>query len=583
MADQSPEKIGLALSGGGLRASFFHIGILAQMAEQGLLRSIQVISCVSGGSIIGALYYLHVKKLIESTPDDKISDQDYIEIIKTIEVDFLKATEKNIRMNVLADFRKNFKMKSQDYSQSNRIAELYNEYLYQSVFDTPSNPVQMQELKIHPFDSDKLYPDGFHPNKNNDSRNAKVPILVLNATTLNGGRNWQFTARTMGEPPTVTPLKTLKIDKKPIRLRRATGKEGYQAMVEEQQNFALGHAVAASACVPALFDPLAINNLYFDKQAKEKIVPQLVDGGVFDNQGTDSLLKYSCTRFIVSDASGQMGMENQVASNAVSVLLRVTSVLQDRTRTEGLLHLVASKKEKNIAFMDLRKGLGIREISWNSERDKAAEADKVTPPSSNKFKVNPAVQEKLSFMRTDLDAFTEVEAYSLMLDGYQMSEKELTAFKKPQNINKEQWQFKQISPWMENPELDPAYLKQLHVSQSVFGKSLQAFPWLWTPVIIIFGLLLYYFRLPIIDFILNGSIPIYLIVLTFAVWLMNLIAPKLAKMYSIFKFLNNPYVLIGKRFFKASLLVLATGFIQFYLKFINPMYLAQGRVSKLKQ
>ncbi len=341
--------------------------------------------------------------------------------------------------------------------------------------------------------------------------------------------------------------------------------------------------IELAACVPGLFDPLAINNLYFDKQAEEKIVPQLVDGGVFDNQGTDSLLKYSCTQFIVSDASGQMGMENQVASNAVSVLLRVTSVLQDRTRTEGLLHLIASKKEKNIAFMDLRKGLGIREISWNSERDKAAEADKVTPPSSNEFKVNPAVQEKLSFMRTDLDAFTEVEAYSLMLDGYQMSEKELTAFKKPQNINKEPWQFKQISPWMENPELDPAYLKQLHVSQSVFGKSLQAFPWLWTPVIIIIGLLLYYFRLPIIDFILNGSIPIYLIVLTFAVWLMNLIAPKLAKMYSIFKFLNNPYVLIGKRFFKASLLVLATVFIRFYLKFINPMYLAQGRVSKLKK
>ena len=59
-SDTQPQKLGLALSGGGFRASYFHIGVLAQMAEQGLLRHVEVISTVSGGSIIGALYYLHV-------------------------------------------------------------------------------------------------------------------------------------------------------------------------------------------------------------------------------------------------------------------------------------------------------------------------------------------------------------------------------------------------------------------------------------------------------------------------------------------------------------------------------------------
>ena len=71
---QSSEKIGLALSGGGLRASFFHIGLLAQMAEQGVLKSVAVISTVSGGSIIGALYYLHLKNLLESKADKDITD-----------------------------------------------------------------------------------------------------------------------------------------------------------------------------------------------------------------------------------------------------------------------------------------------------------------------------------------------------------------------------------------------------------------------------------------------------------------------------------------------------------------------------
>ena len=54
-------RVGLALSGGGFRASLFHIGVLARMADMGLLRHVQVLSTVSGGSIIGALYYIHVK------------------------------------------------------------------------------------------------------------------------------------------------------------------------------------------------------------------------------------------------------------------------------------------------------------------------------------------------------------------------------------------------------------------------------------------------------------------------------------------------------------------------------------------
>src|SRR5208282_532943 len=46
-------KVGLALSGGGFRASLYHIGVLASLAERDMLRHIEVISCVSGGSILG--------------------------------------------------------------------------------------------------------------------------------------------------------------------------------------------------------------------------------------------------------------------------------------------------------------------------------------------------------------------------------------------------------------------------------------------------------------------------------------------------------------------------------------------------
>ena len=122
------KKLGLALSGGGFRASFYHIGVLAQMAEHGLLRFVEVISTVSGGSIIGALYYLHVKKLLESKTDADITDLDYVKIVQQIEVDFLAATQHNIRMETFSSFVANLKMVLAHYSRSDRLAELYNDH-----------------------------------------------------------------------------------------------------------------------------------------------------------------------------------------------------------------------------------------------------------------------------------------------------------------------------------------------------------------------------------------------------------------------------------------------------------------------
>ena len=63
-------KVGLALSGGGFRASLYHIGVLAKLAEPDLLRHVEYLSCVSGGSIIGAHFYLEVRKLLCRTRPD---------------------------------------------------------------------------------------------------------------------------------------------------------------------------------------------------------------------------------------------------------------------------------------------------------------------------------------------------------------------------------------------------------------------------------------------------------------------------------------------------------------------------------
>lgn len=47
------KRIGLALSGGGFRAAGFHLGVMAQLHRLGILDKLDLISCVSGGSIAG--------------------------------------------------------------------------------------------------------------------------------------------------------------------------------------------------------------------------------------------------------------------------------------------------------------------------------------------------------------------------------------------------------------------------------------------------------------------------------------------------------------------------------------------------
>jgi NTE family protein len=50
-------RIGLALSGGGIRAAVFHLGVLRRLAEAGMLEQVVQISTVSGGSLVtGAIF-----------------------------------------------------------------------------------------------------------------------------------------------------------------------------------------------------------------------------------------------------------------------------------------------------------------------------------------------------------------------------------------------------------------------------------------------------------------------------------------------------------------------------------------------
>ncbi|MCM2374039.1 patatin-like phospholipase family protein [Aporhodopirellula aestuarii] len=50
-------KIALAFSGGGVRATVFHLGVLARLARQDLLGNVKILSSVSGGSLAAGLVF----------------------------------------------------------------------------------------------------------------------------------------------------------------------------------------------------------------------------------------------------------------------------------------------------------------------------------------------------------------------------------------------------------------------------------------------------------------------------------------------------------------------------------------------
>src|SRR6185369_3375065 len=116
----------------------------------------------------------------------------------------------------------------------------------------------------------------------------------------------------------------------------------------------LGHAVAASSCVPGLFEPLVLPKLYPGKTVR------LVDGGVHDNQGVASLLEQDCNVLLVSDASGQMAPMDQPSDGRLAVPLRAFSVSMSRVR-QAQYHELRTRREssllRGLMFLHLKKDL----------------------------------------------------------------------------------------------------------------------------------------------------------------------------------------------------------------------------------
>ena len=587
----SESRLGIALSGGGFRAALFHIGVLARMAELGLLRGVEAISTVSGGSIIGALYYLHVKRLLESKPDAQITDADYIEIVRRIEVDFPRAVQTNFRMRTFLDPLKTLRMALPNYSRSDRIAELFDRDLYRPVLDpqgTRATPIEMRELKIEP----KGGPAGFHPLKHNAGRNAKAPVLLINATTLNGGHNWRFEAARMGEPPNDSATE-LDLDSN-LRLVRA---DDYAGIVAVQETFELGHAVAASAAVPGLFVPMSVSDMYGASDGAVRV--QLVDGGVYDNQGMRALVDPSqlpCTHIVVSDASAQLGDRAHPETGAGAVILRANDILMEQVRRDELIDL---KQEfgNRAAVVHLRRGLPPRVVSYNDTEGKPAPLPAGSPleglvPTTARFGIHPEVQQRISRIRTDLDSFTDIEAWSLMYDAYRMSESELAVLatdfgRAPATKAGVEWVFSGIKDWMA-PDATPdaSYLKHLDVASERF---LKVFRLSWTTTVVTVAFLVVLAMQAwehwgsVVMAYLDSSITYRALLITVATMAIGALLPKLGQAFQVFRFLRNPVLMVYQGLGLGVAALVGGLVVGLHLLVFDRLFLRLGQARRLKK
>ena len=411
-------KVGLALSGGGFRASFYHLGVLARLAELDVLRPVDVLSCVSGGSVVGAAYYLLLRRMHTDRPTDQpLAAADYVKLVGML----IEHLENTVGENVRAQIQDGWLgvvrnlWSKQGGLNTNGLAEHLDDIFYKPLADDTS--LRMHEFNVQPLNHDEGWrrQGPFNPKRHNWRRAHKVPGLVINATTNNTGHAWQFTTTWMGESPYGIHEEVDSVS----RLRRAWYNPGTREVT-------IGQAVAASAAVPGLFGPFRLRSLYERQPGADSLDVFLVDGGVYDNQGTVSLLSEDCNVLLVSDATGQLMEDHSVPSGVKGRLgyaARSISVLMERIRHANYADLKArlrSGQLRGLMFLHMKDDLESDPIDWVGSQERCAP----TPWNElTRFGVRRDIQRRLAELRTDIDEFTKQERRLLMACGYQMASK----------------------------------------------------------------------------------------------------------------------------------------------------------------
>ena len=332
--------LALCLSGGGYRAAIFHLGAMLRLHAAGTLAQVHTFSSVSGGSIASA--WLACRFL-----DGRRGDESFA--AWCARVDFLAEVVEPFRAVAARDLRTVPVLLTWPWNWA-----------------WPSTRVKLLERSY-----DRIY-------GGRELRDLpQAPRFVFCATDLTFGVNWEFSRRRCGD-----------------------FQAGY---LRRHGKIRLATAVAASACFPPLFGPLRLrlraedflrgrHRGEFADHLRDRI--ELSDGGVYDNLGTEPVIKSAAT-ILVSDAGAPFAF---VAGE---------HVLRRLLRYAGVVSHQAVALRKRLFFRGLRDGEHAGAWWGLEERDAGA------PGYSLGLS-----RDVIARIRTDLDRFSDAEFEVLVNHGY---------------------------------------------------------------------------------------------------------------------------------------------------------------------
>lgn len=243
-----PKSIGMSLSGGGFRAAGFHLGAMSCLQRVGWLSRVKMLSTVSGGTFTGARYAI---SLTENQSFSEFFKQYYEELEDTSLITCaLQAIGSGTAPNIPSG-RRNF---------ITSMAQTYAEKLFNN--QRTQQPYQFKDIL--------------------DGNTAPLSEITFNATDFRTGLAFRFQKSRRGL-----------IGNYYLALPRAAAGK-----------IRLADIVAASSCFPGGFEPMQfpqdfgwpenevpddIRKIFAESKYPNASIA-MMDGGVYDNQGLDSLL-----------------------------------------------------------------------------------------------------------------------------------------------------------------------------------------------------------------------------------------------------------------------------------------------------
>jgi NTE family protein len=336
LPEKAPEDgIGLCLSGGGYRAMLFHLGTLWRLNDGGLLRRLDRISSVSGGSITAATLGLRWQEL-EWDARGQAENFERM-VVRPVRVLAGETIDASSVLEGLLPFT----------SVGERVAAAYREHLFAGA--------TLQDLP----------------------EDGAGPRFVLCATNLESGVSFRFSR------PYLADYRVGMVRAPRVGLAEAVAASS--AFPPVLSPFELDLRGAA-------WETEAGNDLV---DAKWRGAIKLSDGGVYDNLGLETVWR-SCRTVLISDGGGQAADDADPPADWPRQILRVLKVIDNQVRELRKRQAVGSYRAGLRAgtYWGIRSAVADYGLADPLEFD-AGEAGELAATPTRLRALAPAVQERL--------------------------------------------------------------------------------------------------------------------------------------------------------------------------------------------